>query len=306
MLYFRYNFIDIHLFLVYGKYSTPSAPYYYKLSGSSISVYNYASGECEYSLDGINWQDSDTFNGLTPETEYKIYARVKESDYYYASDVSEPLVVKTLAGDDDPYDPYPYYPDDPDDPYYPDNPYPDYPDGDEDFDGQNGVKRQRLDFEDGASFYNDQEIFDYRTNGVYKVISFKKNNMGYVASGELSYIRPINNTVKSIVIKDTLSLHDVRFKITQIATSACKGCKIKSLTIGKNVNKIGGKAFYNCKKLKKIRIKTTKLKKKSIGKNAFKGLSSKATIKVPAKKLKTYKSILKKAGFKGGKRKIKK
>lgn len=38
---------------------------------------------------------------------------------------------------------------------------------------------------------------------------------------------------------------------------------------------------------------------RTIGKNAFKGTPKKATMKVPKKKLKTYKKVMKKKGFKG-------
>ena len=117
--------------------------------------------------------------------------------------------------------------------------------------------------------------------------------------------------------------------VTTIGTSAFSGCgKLKTVTIGKKVTTIGAKAFYKCtslakltipskvkkigkqaflgcKKLKNITIKTTKLTKKSVGANAFKGISSKAVIKVPKSKLKSYQSILKARGV-GKKVKIKK
>jgi len=85
---------------------------------------------------------------------------------------------------------------------------------------------------------------------------------------------------------------------TAIANKAFKNNKkLKSVTIGKNVKKIGKEAFYNCKKLKRITIKTTKLK--SVGKNAIKGIYKKATIKVPKKQLKKYKKLFKsKTGYK--------
>ncbi len=50
----------------------------------------------------------------------------------------------------------------------------------------------------------------------------------------------------------------------------------------------------NCKSLNKITIKATGLK--SAGKNALKGISKKAVITVPKKKLKAYKNILKSKG----------
>ena len=117
--------------------------------------------------------------------------------------------------------------------------------------------------------------------------------------------------------------------ITSIGKNAFSGCtKLKSITIGGNVktisdkafykctaltkitipskvNKIGKSAFYGCKKLKNITIKTTKLTKKNVGDKAFKGIYSKATIKVPKSKLNAYKKMLKAKGV-GTKVKIKK
>lgn len=48
------------------------------------------------------------------------------------------------------------------------------------------------------------------------------------------------------------------------------------------------------KKAKTITVKSTKLK--SVGKNAFKGINSKAKIKVPAKKYSAYKKLFKGKG----------
>lgn len=76
--------------------------------------------------------------------------------------------------------------------------------------------------------------------------------------------------------------------------------------ISAGVKSIGSKAFANCSKLKIITIKTTKLTTKNVGSQAFKGINSKATIKVPAKKLKAYRSLLKKRGVTGKNQVIKK
>lgn len=94
--------------------------------------------------------------------------------------------------------------------------------------------------------------------------------------------------------------------ITTIGVKAFYKCtSLKKITIPSKVNKIGKQAFYGCKNLKSITIKTTKLTKSKVGKNAFKGISSKATIKVPKSKYKAYKSLLKSRGV-GSKVKIKK
>ena len=85
--------------------------------------------------------------------------------------------------------------------------------------------------------------------------------------------------------------------ITTIGDSAFYKCtSLTSIVIPKKVTKIGKKSFYGCKKLKTITIKTTKLKKKTIGSKAFKGVYKKAKFKCPKSKLKNYKKWIKKAG----------
>ena len=86
--------------------------------------------------------------------------------------------------------------------------------------------------------------------------------------------------------------------VTKIDASAFQGCKVlPKITLPAKVKNIGAKAFYKCAKLKSITIKTTKLTTKTVGKNAFKGVYKKAVVKVPAKKLKAYKTLLVKKGL---------
>ena len=68
----------------------------------------------------------------------------------------------------------------------------------------------------------------------------------------------------------------------------CK--KLKTLTIPSSVKKIGKEAFCNCKGLRKVKINTLKLKKKTVGKNVFKGVP-KSTKFIGKKRRKNYKSI---------------
>lgn len=85
--------------------------------------------------------------------------------------------------------------------------------------------------------------------------------------------------------------------VTSIGTKAFAYCKgIKKVTLGKKVKSIGAQAFFNCSKLKTITIKTKLLKKSNVGSKAFKGIHKKATFKVPKKKFKAYKKMLKKRG----------
>ena len=101
----------------------------------------------------------------------------------------------------------------------------------------------------------------------------------------------------SVVIPASVTIEGKAYAVTDIAAGAFKNCKkLKSVTIGKKVKSIGAKAFYKCSALKKITIKSTSLKK--VGKAAFKGINAKAKIKVPAKKLKAYKKVLKGKGQK--------
>ena len=94
--------------------------------------------------------------------------------------------------------------------------------------------------------------------------------------------------------------------VTTIGAKAFYKCTaLTKITIPAKVRKIGKQAFYGCKKLKRIVIKTTKLTKPKVGSKAFKGIHPKATIKVPKKKLPSYKKILKARGV-GSKAKIKK
>ena len=72
--------------------------------------------------------------------------------------------------------------------------------------------------------------------------------------------------------------------------------KITKVTIGKNIKTIGKKAFYGCKKLKSITLKTTKLTAKNVGSKAWKGICATVTIKVPKSKYDSYKKILKEKG----------
>ena len=59
-----------------------------------------------------------------------------------------------------------------------------------------------------------------------------------------------------------------------------------------SMNVIGAKAFYGCKKLKKITINSKVLTK--AGTKAFAGTSKNIRIKVPTKKVAAYKKLLKK------------
>lgn len=144
--------------------------------------------------------------------------------------------------------------------------------------------------EDGPKVGSKIKYLDY----IYKVI--KAGTTDGKETGEVALVGINNKKLKKIKVAKTVSINNVKYKVTQIGAKAFKkNKKIKSVVIGKNVKKIGKQAFFECKKLKKITIKSKKLKKKSIGAKAFKGIYKKAKFKVPKKKLKLYKKLIKKA-----------
>ena len=129
------------------------------------------------------------------------------------------------------------------------------------------------------------------------VIKSKKGIFVVIGKGKVAFNKPVNKKVKSVSIPKSIKCKGKEYIVTEISANAFKGCKkLKTVTISKNINKIGKKAFYGCKKLKTVKIKTTKLKKGSIGKKAFSNIYKKPVFKCPKKKLKVYKKLIKKSG----------
>ncbi len=141
------------------------------------------------------------------------------------------------------------------------------------------------------------------------------------ANPTVEYVASTNKSAKTVKVPDSVTVGGVTYKVTSVKDKAFKGNKkVTSVTIGKNVTSIGKDAFKNCtslksvtiqsgslakigtgafsgnKKLVKITLKTTKLTKKSIGKNALKGTNKKLVIKVPKQQVKKYKKYFKGKG----------
>lgn len=120
-------------------------------------------------------------------------------------------------------------------------------------------------------------------------------NNGY--AGEVTY-KAVNKKGTSVSVPAQITIGGKQYRVTSIDKNAFKNNKkLKKITIGKYVMKIGANAFYNCKNLKQITFKGTSVK--NIGKNAFKGVPTKAKAKAPKKVLKKYKTLMKKAKYKG-------
>jgi uncharacterized protein YjdB len=126
----------------------------------------------------------------------------------------------------------------------------------------------------------------------YKVTDVEKRTV------EVVKVNAAGKNKKSLKIFNTVTIGGQSYKVTSIGASLFKGnTKITSIIIGKNVTTIGKKAFYGCKNLKKITVKSKVLTK--VGAKALKGTNKKLTIKVPKAKKKAYTKLLAKKGQAG-------
>ncbi len=151
----------------------------------------------------------------------------------------------------------------------------------------------------------------------YKIVSVNADNKtGTVTVNKTA----ANKKLKNVTIPDTVSKDGYTYKVVSIAKNAFKnnkkvtkvkigkyvkkiedgafsGCKkLVSVVTGESLTKIGKNVFVNDKKLKTIDLRKSK-KLKSVGSGAFKGISKKAVVKVPKKKIKAYKKFLKKGSL---------
>ena len=124
------------------------------------------------------------------------------------------------------------------------------------------------------------------SGNTYKVTSTKSKTVSFYKG---------KADAKNVSVPKTVKIQGKTYKVTAISANAFKdNKKLASVTVGSNVIMIGSKAFYGCKNLKKITVKSVKLK--SIGKNALKGVHKKAVVKVPKSKLAKYKKLFRNSG----------
>lgn len=150
-----------------------------------------------------------------------------------------------------------------------------------------------------------------QADGCYRITG--KYTAEYVSCGKTEK--------KKIVIPATATIHGNVYKVTSIAANACAnnrtvqeitigknvkktgnnafaGCRsLKKITIGKNTEKIGKNVFKGCKKIKTVIVRSNRLTKKSLKKNSLQGIPAKAVIRVPKKKVKTYRKLFFNAGI---------
>ena len=118
----------------------------------------------------------------------------------------------------------------------------------------------------------------------------KKSLVYKITSSSAVQLTKVRTSKKSVVIPDRITISGKKYTVTTIANNACSGKKITKVTIGKNIQKIGRKAFANCKKLKTVIFKSVKLK--SVGKQAFYKTNQKVRVKLGRKVVKKYRKML--------------
>lgn len=164
---------------------------------------------------------------------------------------------------------------------------------------------------------------------VKKGTKFTSGNYKYQVTGTntVAFVGLKKAKTSKVSIGTTVKYQGITFNITSVGKKALyKNAYVTQITVGNKVTSIGDYAFASCKKLKKVTlgtavktigkyamksstklsyvtIKSTKLK--TVKSGAFKSIYSKATIKVPSKKLSAYKKLLKNKGL-SSKAKIKK
>ncbi len=107
------------------------------------------------------------------------------------------------------------------------------------------------------------KVTDKKTKAVYKITGTGKNRTA-------EYVKTTRKSPAKITIPVKVKLNGRDYKVTAIAKNAMKNSeKLSYLIIGRNVEKIGEKAFYGCKKLRYIYVKSKNLEAKNIGKQAF-------------------------------------
>jgi len=132
-------------------------------------------------------------------------------------------------------------------------------------------------------------IKDKKTRAEYVVLESTANG------GKVSLKKALSKKIKKIVVPKSIKKNGITYKVTEIANGAFKNNKkLKKVVIGKNVIVIGKKAFFGCKKLKSVIIKTKELNK--IGKKAFYRVRGKRIhFKIVKGKKKAYKNMIKKS-----------
>ena len=107
--------------------------------------------------------------------------------------------------------------------------------------------------------------------------SFKLNGSEYeLYEDGTAVLKKVNIRKKTLTIPNAVGYRGKKYKVTAIAANAAKDCyRLRKVKFGKNLLKIGQKAFAGCKKLKTIDLK----KVETVGANAFAGCKNLRSVK---------------------------
>lgn len=156
--------------------------------------------------------------------------------------------------------------------------------------------------EDGQIIYTCNRCGEQKAETLEK-LAYPKAGTKYTVAGcqykvtkagaEVSLIKA-NKKAKRVTIPAVIKVNGVTYKVTSIGAKAFNGNKkLTKVTICINIKKISNNAFYKCRSLKMVTIKSVLLTKKTANKKAFKGVNKKMVIKVPKKVKKVYVKIFK-------------
>ena len=131
-------------------------------------------------------------------------------------------------------------------------------------------------------------VHDPGSNAVYKI----------TGSSTVQYLKPLNKKTRAVTIPDHVTLNNHNYTITSIAAKAFKNNRtVRTVTVGNSVKSIGKQSFYGCQNLTTLKIRTTRLKLKSTGANAFRKTSARMKVYAPKKQTGIYRKIFLKRGM---------
>ena len=248
---------------------------------------------------------SDDFNGYDVPDDYADDYGNVDDDFIY-------------GGYDDIGDGYGYYDsdyDDIDDDYYDDDDYDDIDDDydydDDDIDDDDDYDYDDDDIDDDYDDDYDDDIDDdydddddTYNNGYNSKKPARKNTVLTVAAKNCKvkvqsslvgnptvlYYRATNKKASVITIPEKVTVNKITYKVVGIADSAFAGNKkVKRIVVGRNVLKIGKRAFFGCSNLNQIITRSSSII--SVGKNALKNTGKNLVIKSPKEKVVRYKRL---------------
>ena len=125
----------------------------------------------------------------------------------------------------------------------------------------------------------------------FKVTSSKVKNP------EVALYRPGSGR-KEVKIGTKVTINGISYFVTSVCERAFRSNKrVKKVSLGSRVDKIGKEAFANCRNIKVLYIYSPRLKASDIGENAFKGINKGVKISVPKAKMKEYKELFREKGL---------